>query len=639
MRCPNCGGILRENSIERCANCGVLFDEDTKRKLLFYFEIKKGVLSTKEALKKYQNKMALLDNKLVSLGYLLNKDLRFIKEETLLLKNSESESEKLVSEKEVLSDKKTADLKMKKSVGKDGVGSNWSGYNWSGYKWFLVIGILAMVFGIGYFLKYSFENMLFNPVVKFISVLLWGGIFVFAGQKMKEKGYKFFGSGIAGAGVAMLYFGIFAGYQIYNFYSKPIAYLFMCLITMGSISFSIFIDSVFFASIGTLGGFLTPVLLGLESEYSAFFLTYILILNIGIMVISFFKRLGVLRYIGLASTYFLFTLWMILYYKNSFFWQSIIYLNLYNLIYAVSPLAQLLKQKDNKVSIYNFYVFNSFIAFILSAVMIKSMYSFKYVSFISVYYSLLYLVVSCFVYLKLPASKKALSIFLGKSLFYLVLAVPIYFSSKWVSVYWLLISVFVYYFGRKWDINSWKKWGEFLAIVGSLKILLFDLSVAYGFSFISMVFKNGYFFEIVQRMVVYLVGFGSLVFFTKMSEKNKGAFSFLLCFFTFYLANIETFGYFYEYFKDIAYAAISVLWGAFSIGILAIAIKKQRRSYRRFSAVISVMLILKLFFNDMFGISDVARIISFIAAGLFLIIFSFYYYRAMGVENTNKMVS
>ena len=72
-------------------------------------------------------------------------------------------------------------------------------------NWLLRIGILIVVMGIGFFLKYSFENDLIDPIGRVLIGAAVGLSMTAAGTQMLGRKYHLFGQGIIGGGIAILY--------------------------------------------------------------------------------------------------------------------------------------------------------------------------------------------------------------------------------------------------------------------------------------------------------------------------------------------------------------------------------------------------------------------------------------------------
>jgi len=73
--------------------------------------------------------------------------------------------------------------------------------------------------------------------------------------------------------------------------------------------------------------------------------------------------------------------------------------------------------------------------------------------------------------------------------------------------------------------------------------------------------------------------------------------------------------------------ALSVIWGLYSGLLMLVGFAKRIRSIRILGIIGLMIVILKVFLYDMQALSDLYRIISFIALGVILLVISFLYYR------------
>jgi uncharacterized membrane protein len=90
-----------------------------------------------------------------------------------------------------------------------------------GQKWLLVVGIVTMVFGVGYFLKYSFERGWIGPEGRVAMAYIWSIAFMIGGDRFRKK-FETYGLYLIGGGIATLYFATFAGFQLYHLFPQGV---------------------------------------------------------------------------------------------------------------------------------------------------------------------------------------------------------------------------------------------------------------------------------------------------------------------------------------------------------------------------------------------------------------------------------
>ena len=98
------------------------------------------------------------------------------------------------------------------------------------------IGALALVIGVGFFLKYAIDNEWISETVRILIGVTVGAICLAAGHRAHRKEFAIFGQGLIGAGIAILYLSVFAAFNFYHLLSPILA--FVCMAIDGLAGFS-----------------------------------------------------------------------------------------------------------------------------------------------------------------------------------------------------------------------------------------------------------------------------------------------------------------------------------------------------------------------------------------------------------------
>jgi len=163
------------------------------------------------------------------------------------------------------------------------------------------IGAVALILGVGFFLKYAFDNSLFNPVLQiFLSFLFSGGLILGASHFFKQDKYKIFAQGIAGAGIGISYLTIYSAYSSYQLFNYPVACIFMLITTIIAFSQSLKYDSMATAILALIGGFVTPFIISNGNSNFLGLLTYLVFLNC--LVVSLIYKKDSWKIIGILSS-------------------------------------------------------------------------------------------------------------------------------------------------------------------------------------------------------------------------------------------------------------------------------------------------------------------------------------------------
>ncbi|MCA9064947.1 MAG: DUF2339 domain-containing protein, partial [Planctomycetaceae bacterium] len=98
-------------------------------------------------------------------------------------------------------------------------------------QWLLRVGILILVFGIGFFLKYSIERDLIHPPARVALAVITGLGLLIGGIRLLFGPYRLPGQGLMGAGITTLYFSAFAATEFYHLISINMAFGAMIAVT------------------------------------------------------------------------------------------------------------------------------------------------------------------------------------------------------------------------------------------------------------------------------------------------------------------------------------------------------------------------------------------------------------------------
>lgn len=173
------------------------------------------------------------------------------------------------------------------------------------------IGALALIIGIGYFLKYAFDQEWITEGMRTaIGGVLGAGLLVI-GARATKKGYAVFSQGIVGAGISVLYLTVFAAFNLYDLgLSQNMAFILMGAVTVLAFQQAFYYNSIAVSILALIGGFLTPLMLSTGNVNAPGLFTYLAILNAGIIAIALAKpSWGSLEPLAMGATYIYFFAW------------------------------------------------------------------------------------------------------------------------------------------------------------------------------------------------------------------------------------------------------------------------------------------------------------------------------------------
>jgi|CXWL01.1.fsa_nt_gi uncharacterized membrane protein len=509
-----------------------------------------------------------------------------------------------------------------------------------GQKWLLIVGIAVMVLGVGYFLKYAFDQNWIGPAGRVALAYAGGTACLVLGEMFRRKGLTIFGLYLCGGGVAVLYFSGYASFQIYHLIGQPVAFLLMVAVTALAGYLSLVHDVKWLAVLGIIGGFLTPMVLSTRQDNQIALMSYMTILNGGIVAIAFHKRWGLLNSLGFAATWLLFFAWHVRHYAPEKFLPTLTFLNVFFVVYALVPFAYYFVRSDSASQAgYVITGVNAAIAFGLSFAIVREFASLRSVSFVSIGYAALYFYLALQLRKRNPHAKQPFVLLVAMGTLFLVVTVPVLFSGHWITVFWTIQGLALLWASIRINDNRMLSAGVVLILVGAAKYFCWDQTAVYGLDYSDLRFRSGFaitafarWTTIVTILAVSMAG--ALTIGRGRRSQDIEAFApakrllFAVFGIFFFLAlNIEACAFFVEFLPGARLAAISVLWALFAIVLMLLGFARSNSALRMCSLVLFGVALIKVFLYDMANVRTPYRIISFLVLGLMLIGASYLYHR------------
>lgn len=180
------------------------------------------------------------------------------------------------------------------------------------------IGALALVLGVGFFLKYAFDNNWITETMRVLIGIAAGILCLLGGHRSHSKEYRVFAQGLVGAGIAILYLSLYASFNFYHLIPQWVAFLLMSAVTAVALGQAVFYNSLAVSLLGWAGGFLTPFLLSTGESNEIALFTYVALLAVGLLAITIRNETWfVLEPLTLFGTFVVYFAWYGEYYVSS----------------------------------------------------------------------------------------------------------------------------------------------------------------------------------------------------------------------------------------------------------------------------------------------------------------------------------
>ena len=642
MKCPKCDSEIVLEKINRdCKECNFIFNTDLQDKLSFYYELNSKINSLDAIKEDFQQKILGLKEQVISFESIINNDLSTI-EKSLPKKNKIILDKKIISEanNEIINDKSDEKIQEKSSILNKEVTPQiknvFSNINWEmflGFNGSLILGVISIIFGVGFFIRKAFVSDMLGSVGK-VSIIYLGAFLALAlGNFFRKKNNPHFGQIIIGLGISLLYYSTYAAFNQYMLFNEILAFLLMILITIFAVFMAVIENNKGMAVLALIGGFSTPIMLTSGVNNNLTLYTYITILNLGLLAIAFNKKWNLLNNLGFISTYllFLFT------FEHKDFITSTVFLNIFFLIYSLVPfIYQIFKDEKEKVENTWILFFNSFIVVVTQYFLLRQAnYSIEVLAIFTLLYSFIFILMSSYLLKKGKNHEDVFVFTIAKASLFLIITVPMIFSKEIITVFWLIEAIILLWISKKIGTKKLVT-ASYVVLIGAVsKFFFYDYPEVFNVND-RFYIRDGYSFKIFARIFteVFLIGgfYGFLTLLKTFSKEVNSihskivkVFSLGWIFALFVILNVEVSALFHDILPEGIFVATSVLWASFAISLMFTGLTKNISGLRKISIGLFFLTLLKVFFVDIAQMDASYKFISFIILGLILILTSFLY--------------
>ncbi|MFT3919404.1 DUF2339 domain-containing protein [Cloacibacterium sp.] len=204
-----------------------------------------------------------------------------------------------------------------------------------------IIGILTLVIGIGYFVKYAIDKNWIGETTRF-AIGIFTGFGIMAIGYFIQKNYKTFSSIISGGGIAILYLSVTLAFQEYHLFFQNIAFIFLVFITILAVITAYFYNSEVLIIFALIGGFASPLMVSNGNSNYLFLFIYISLLNLGMLAISYLKNWKSIGWFSFFTSYLYLSVWI----SDSLDQKTIYFSALFYIIFYAFAIRNYIKNKN-----------------------------------------------------------------------------------------------------------------------------------------------------------------------------------------------------------------------------------------------------------------------------------------------------
>ncbi len=513
-----------------------------------------------------------------------------------------------------------------------------------GSHWLNRIGIAAVLIGVSYFLKYAFDNNWIGPtgrvaigLIAGISVVLWS-------ERFRSRGYRIFSYSLKAVGIGVLYLSLWASFQVYHLLPSGVVFACMFMVTASACALALSQDAEILAVFAITGGFSTPVLLstGVNREIALF--SYVLVLDLGILVLVVFKPWRRLLWLGFIGTLILYVAWYSEFYDRNQLQPTLIFATLFFAIFAAAPLLMLVQERGTGVMPLGLAFVNAATFFLQAYLMITEV-SKTAMAWFSLVLAAVYLLLNR----HRPKSADSAAehnlrlMHLALAVGLVTVAIPIRLEAHWITIGWFVEAALLLWVGGRVKSDLLNVFALAALVLGVGRLLLFD-----NFFNMQLIFN--------MRMAVFGVAIAALAFVAYEASKRDdeaaktiGAVAIVaMNALALRALSMEIADYYsrqitaafpargnwlpgnwsqvrsVEIARDFSYSA---LWMGYGAMLMVVGFWRASAFVRWQALILIAFTIGKVFIYDTHELDRIYRIISFVALGVLLLAVSFAYQR------------
>ena len=314
-----------------------------------------------------------------------------------------------------------------------GVFADW---NWEwllGGNWLARIGIVALIFGVAFFISLAIDRGWLGEMERVILGLVAGLALLGAGEYYRRR-YAVWAQTVTGGGIAILYLSVYGAFALYGLISTELAFGAFALITLAGALLSLRHEAVGVAVLSIFGGFATPLLLREQLPDQRLLLAYVLVLDVGVLALAGFRNWRWFTLLAWVGSLILFAFW---------WWElepsvalGQIGITAIFLIFAGATVAfHLVRQQAAGIADLALVTLNAAGYYGISYALMNDPYE-QWMGGFTALVAVFYVALAAACRVRGPEQINLTLFSAGLAVVFAVLAVPIQFGGPWVSVAW-----------------------------------------------------------------------------------------------------------------------------------------------------------------------------------------------------------
>lgn len=459
-----------------------------------------------------------------------------------------------------------------------------------GSKVFTGIGAVAVTLGIGFFLRYAFENDLINEMMRVVLGIFAGIIMLGIGEFTRKK-FSTYSQILTGGGLGVLYLSLYAAFGFYHIIPQTTAFICMALVTALGVSLAVRYNSLILAIFSQIGGFLTPEILSTgENKPHALFL-YITLLNLGIFSIAWWKLWRSLVFIGFGGTIIMYLGWFAAFYSEPQLAVAQGYATLFFAIFiGVLLVHHFVRKASQNSGDLALLTLTSGLYFLTSYAIINEKHHDimgLFTAVLAIFHFALALIVKNDSEISSRFRKFLISIGIVLS----TIAIPIQFDKHWITIGWTIEALVLTFLGFRIKSKMLRVFADGMYLLSFFRLIFFDSRLPEN----ALPWVNERILTFAFCLLLFVI---TIALYTRKKEELSGEEVPIIHFLGFLAGIVFLVGGSSEILDFFSHHWLSAFWSAGFAVIFAFAFLVKSLPIRIFALAVSFFALIRLLFVD-----------------------------------------
>lgn len=308
-----------------------------------------------------------------------------------------------------------------------------------GEKLVVYAGIILLVLGIGFFVQLAVANNWINNVGRVAVGYLIGGLILGTAHALRNK-FRAFSSVLVGGTMTVMYFTTAIAFHEYHIFSQTTAFILMVIITLGAIALSVSYNRKTIAVLALLGGFVTPYIVSSGTGNYIVLFSYLSILNIGLLLLSYFRKWRILHVLAFVFTATFYAVWIGGKYASMEVQPvmgALTYVTIFYLIFFAMGIISTLRSNARFDGLdIVIFILNSFLYYIAGLYLLDTVADGQYRGLFTAGVALINFIVANRLWKNITVSKNLVYLLLGLVMTFVSMIAPIQLNGSYITIFW-----------------------------------------------------------------------------------------------------------------------------------------------------------------------------------------------------------